>query len=635
MAVLALRCASQAPDSLQQAVFQDLGIVVSFPAFPDPHAVAVLLLTIFALFLFSRERLPLETSSLLVITILAVGFQLFPYQRGGLVLHPVNFFHGFGHEALVAVCALMVVGHGLVRTGALEPVGILLARMWGISPLFSLLGTLIIGASLSAFMNNTPIVVLLLPILISVSIRTGVPASGVLMPMGFATLIGGMCTTIGTSTNLLVVAVAADLGLRHFGMFDFIVPASIAGGIAILYLWLIAPRLLPEREALMPDESPRLFSARINIREDSNFAGKTLAEAIRKTGGAMRVNRIRRGDTQVVPLPDAVLRAGDQLVVRDTPVKLKEFERVLGATLFTGGVPVDEEHPLTAGDQQLAELVVIRASPVNGHSLRSVRFVERHQLAVLALHRQGREFAEPGKDIADIVLRAGDVLLVQGPRDELAKMKREDEMLVLDATADVPHTHKAPYAFSILAGVIMLAAFGIMPISISAVLGALLMILTGCLSWRDAGNALSSRVIMIVVASLALGSALLQTGGTDYVTQAFLAITAGASPQVILSALILLMAMLTNVVSNNAAGVIGTPIAIGIARQLGLPPEPFVLAVLFGANMSYATPMAYQTNLLVMTAGNYKFSDFVRIGVPLTVIMWLSFSWLLPMLYGF
>ena len=608
---------------------------MSFPSLPDPHAIAVLCLTVFALFLFSRDRIPLETSSLLVIAILTVGFQMFPYQRGGLVLQPVSFFRGFGHEALVAVCALMVVGHGLVRTGALEPVGILLARMWGISPTFSLLGTLIIGAGMSAFTNNTPIVVLLLPILVSVSIRTGVSASGVLMPMGFATLIGGMCTTIGTSTNLLVVAVAADLGLKQFGMFDFAFPAAIAGGIAIIYLWLIAPRLLPLREPLMPDASPRLFSARVKIPEDSNLVGKKLADAIKKTGGAMKVNRIRRGDDiQVVPLPDALLRAGDQLVVRDTPARLKEFERALDATLFTGDVPVDEEHPLTAGDQQLAELVVIQGSPVNGSSLRSVRFVERHQLAVLALHRQGREFAEPGKDIGDIVLRAGDVLLVQGPREELAKMKRENEMLVLDATADVPHTQKAPYAFSILIGVILLAAFGVLPISISAVCGALLMILTGCLRWGDASHALSAQIILIVVASLALGSALLQTGGTAWVTQVFLALTSGAPPAVILSGLILLMAALTNIVSNNAAGVIGTPIAIEIARQLGLPPEPFVLAVLFGANMSYATPMAYQTNLLVMTAGNYKFSDFVRIGVPLTLIMWLAFSWLLPVLYG-
>jgi len=484
-------------------------------------------------------------------------------------------------------------------------------------------------------MNNTPIVVLLLPILISVSIRTGIPASGVLMPMGFATLVGGMCTTIGTSTNLLVVAVAASLGLPRFGMLDFALPAAVAGGIGILYLWLVAPRLLPERDPLLADASPRIFSARINISEDNSFVGKTLADAIKKTGGALKVNRIRRGEeTHIVPLPDATLRAGDQLVVRDTPANLKEFERVLGANLYAGNLPVDEEHPLTADDQQLAELVVIQGSPANGMSLRSVRFVERYQLAVLALHRQGRAFAEPGKDIGDIVLRPGDLLLVQGPRDQISNLKRANEMLVLDATADVPHTRKAPYALSIMAAIVLFAAFGIMPIAISATFGALLMILTGCLGWRDASDALSVQVILIVVASLAMGSALLQTGGTEYLTQAFLAVTYGAPASVILSGLILLMATLTNIVSNNAAAVIGTPIAVGIARELGLPPEPFILAVLFGANMSYATPMAYKTNLLVMTAGNYKFSDFVRIGVPLTIIMWLAFSWLLPAIYG-
>jgi di/tricarboxylate transporter len=170
---------------------------------------------------------------------------------------------------------------------------------------------------------------------------------------------------------------------------------------------------------------------------------------------------------------------------------------------------------------------------------------------------------------------------------------------------------------------------------LGAVCGALLLIISGCLSWKDAANALSTQVILIVVASLAMGTALQATGGTDYLTELFLASTQGASPRVVLSALMLLMAIMTNIVSNNAAAVIGTPIAIGIAKKLNLPPEPFVFAVLFGANMSYATPMAYKTNLLVMNAGRYTFSDFVRIGVPLTILMWLVLSWILPSMYGF
>lgn len=199
---------------------------------PNAHAIAVMLLTVVALWLFTRERIPLELSSLGLIAILAVGFALFPYHD----IEPTIFFTGFAHEALIAVCALMVLGQGLVRTGALEPVGRILGRLWGRAPLLSFLATLLVGAVLSAFVNNTPIVVLLLPILISVCLRTSTSAASVLMPMGFATLVGGMATTIGTSTNLLVVSVARDLGLPEFGMFDFALPAAIAGGVAIVYL---------------------------------------------------------------------------------------------------------------------------------------------------------------------------------------------------------------------------------------------------------------------------------------------------------------------------------------------------------------------------------------------------------------
>jgi len=595
-----------------------------------------MILTVVALVLFTRERIPLETSSLAVLALLAAGFELFPmHTEEGRQLHAETFFHGFGHEALVAVCALMIAGQGLVRTGALEPVGRSLAVLWRLSPTFSLLVTLLIGATLSAFVNNTPIVVLLLPILVSVSLRTGKPASTVLMPMGFATLVGGMATTIGTSTNLLVVSVAADLGLKRFGMFDFAGPAVVAAGVGVLYLWLVAPRLLGARPALMDSTSPRLFSARLNVLEDSYCDGKTLAEILKRAGG-MQVNRIRRGaDTQVMPLPDARIRAGDQLVVQDTPARLKEFEQVLGADLYSGDTRVDDEHPLSAGDQQLAEIAVFFGSSLVGRTLRGTRFLERFQVAALALHRSGRPLATAGQDLASITLQVGDVLLVQGPRTQISQLREAAELLVLDATSDLPHSGKATTALLIMVGIVALAAFGVLPIAVGAVCGALLMIATGCLSWKDAANALSAQVILIVAASLAMGAALQATGGTRYMTDVFLTLTAGASPAVVLSALMLLMAILTNIVSNNAAAVIGTPIDVGIAHQLGLPAEPFVLAVLFGANMSYATPMAYKTNLLVMNAGGYTFGDFIRIGVPLTLLMWLALSWLLPSLYGF
>ena len=603
----------------------------------DPHAIWSLALTVSALILFTRDRIPLETSSLIVIVALAISFSLFPFVNdAGIILNPVSFYSGFGHEALIAVCGLMVVGYGIVRTGALDPVGRGLAKIWAISPLLSVLITLIVSALLSAVVNNTPIVVLLLPIMLNVALRTKTSPSGILMPMGLATLLGGMTTTIGTSTNLLVVSVASDMGLETISMFDFFIPAALAGSIGIIYLWLIAPLILPNRTPAIKDSSPRIFTAHLHIPEGSYADGKTLTEIIEKTEGAIQVSGIRRSEnTFTVPLPDAKIRAGDRLLVRDTPQQLKDYERSIGATLYSKGNQVNDDNPLSDDQQHLAELVIDRGSPMIHRTLNESHFSDVYQLVTLAIHRKGKVLESMPQGIARTPMRLGDVLLVQGSSENIEEVKKRGHFLVLDATTELPSTKYAPRAIAIMALTILVAALGIMPISISAVAGSMLMVLTNCLKWQDIQRALSAQVILIVVASLALGSALTQTGATDYVAHQFVALTDGWSGRIIFSALMLLMAILTNVVSNNAAAVIGTPIAISIAYEVGLPPEAFVLAVLFGANMSYATPMAYQTNLLVMNTGGYTFMDFVKTGVPLTIIIWLSFSFIIPYMYGF
>lgn len=607
-----------------------------FPDLPNNHALFVLLLTVFALYLFRRDDIPLETSCVIVLLCLTMGFSFAPFHNFNGRLEPMQFFSGFGHEALVAVCALMICGQGLVRTGALEPIGRFLSKVWKTAPLFSLLLTLVIAGFLSAFVNNTPIVVLLLPILVSVAIRTKSSPSNLLMPMGFATIIGGMATTIGTSTNLLVVSVAADLGLRKFGMFDFLLPASIAGSVAILYLWLVAPRILPERKAVMKNTSPRVFTAQLHIDEGSFAVGKTLSEVINKTDGQMKVIRIQRGDEiSIVPMPDAKIKAGDRLRVIDSPEHLKEYEQVLGAKLFRRGKLISEDHPLTAENQQLSEIVVTPGSPLAGRTLKDVEFIDQYGLVAIALHRGDSIVDMHNKGLGTVTLHVGDVLLVQGGQKDIAEFKKSGEILILDATTDLPKSHRAPRALIIMGLVVLLAAVGALPIAISALGGAMLMILVHCMTWREAMHALSAQVILIVAASLALGIAMIETGAAEYLAQAFVASLYGAPPAVLLSGLMLLLALLTNVVSNNAAAVIGTPIAVSIANQLNLPAEPFVMAVLFGANMSFATPMAYKTNLLVMSAGGYKFSDFIKVGVPLVILMWITLSIVLPILYQF
>ena len=601
------------------------------------HAYAVMALVVMALVLFASERMPLATSSLTILVLLALLFEVFPYEGASGRLQASGLFFGFGHQALVAVCALMIAGQALVRTGALEPIGRQLARWWSHWPLATFLATLVIGAMLSAFVNNTPVVILLLPILISVSLKTATPASDLLMPVGLATSVGGMATSIGTSTNLLVVAVAADLGLRELGMFDFVFPAIIAGGIGILYLWLLAPRLLPAREARLPTTSPRLFIAQLRIHDDSLVNGKMLSEAIALAGGSLEVVHILRGkkSNRLVAIPDMVLRSGDKIVVKGTPDRLKELESQLGASLFSGDERVDEDHPLRDTTQQIAEVVVVPGSTLDGRTLANIRFRERYQLMVLALFRSNKWARKQGTEhTEDTRLHPGDVLLVQGSVGNIKRLKSSRNLLVLDAKSALPISSRAPLAMIIMLWIIIMAATGLLPIAVSALCGVTLMLLTGCLKWFDTTRALSASVILLIVTSLAMGTAMVETGGADIIASAYVAVTDGAPPELILSGLLAMMALLTNVVSNNAAAVIGTPIAIGIAHQLGQPAEPFVLAVLFGANMSFATPMAYQTNLLVMNAGNYRFIDFVRVGLPLVLLMWLCLSLLLPWLYG-
>lgn len=604
---------------------------------PDAHGVAVLLLTGLALFLFTRDNIPLESSSLAVLIVLIAGFQIFPYEVDGDALRPVEFFQGFGNEALVAICALMIVGKALETTGALQPLATVVSGAWSSRPVLALLITLIASAILSAFMNNTPIVVLLMPILVGVSLRAKIPVSGVMLPMGYATILGGMSTTIGTSTNLLVVGIARDTGVRDFGMFDFMLPVAIVGSVGILFLWIVAPRLLPERVPPMADISPRIFSAQLNITEDSFAAGKKLSEVLARTRNEMRVDRIQRSETLfLAKLPSLILQPGDRLFVKDTPENLKEYESLLGTTLFNASDdlhPINEQTPLTAEGHQLAEVVVTRGSPLHLSSLASAQFSSSYKLLPLAIHRARAPSSQITEDLNSIRLRAGDVLLVQGLRSSIQRLKESGTMLVLDGTTDLPHKAKANRALAVMGLVVLAAALGLMPIAVSAVIGVGAMLALGCLSWRDASASLSVQVIMIIVASLALGRALMVTGMADYLAVTFVNVAEDLPVPAILAGFILIMTILTNVVSNNAAAVIGTPIAISVAQQLEVSPEPFILAVLFGANMSYATPFGYQTNLLILSAGGYKFTDFLRVGIPLTIVMWLGFTIVLPMLY--
>ena len=598
------------------------------PEFPGAHALMVMLLTAFALYLFTRDRIPLETAGMGVLLLLLLGFELWPLERGGeRIIRSTEFFLNLGHEALITIAALLVVGKGLETTGALRPAALFFTRLWTRQPLLAALLTLVGSAVFSAFVNNTPVVVMLLPVLTAAALRAHQAPSAILLPMGFATLIGGMSTVIGTSTNLLVVGIAEqDLGLEEFGMFSFSLPVLMVGSVALAFLWLLAPKLVPERKLPLQTAS-RFYASTLRVRRGGFADGKTLTEIRQRTNNSIQVTRILRRDrVRLAPLPTARLRAGDRLFVRDTMEHLHEYEELLGAELPGGELRFSDE------PQQVAELVVTRGSPLDKRSIHAAHLDEIYGLTPLAIYRADDREA-PTEDLLNARLSTGDVLLVQATRAEIRRLATESSVLVLGRVIELPRTGRARAAVGILGLVIAPAALGLLPIVLTSVTGVGLMIAAKCLSWRNVRDAFNVPLTIIIVASLGLGQALLKTGAAEWLAQVFVAVSGGLPVPLILSGLMLMMAILTNVVSNNAAAIIGTPIAASFAAGLGAPVEPFILAVIFGANMSFLTPIGYQTNLLIMSAGGYRRMDFLRIGAPLTLIMWLGFSFLLPMMY--
>jgi di/tricarboxylate transporter len=609
--------------------------------FPDPHAVGVMILAAVAFFLFTRERILLESSGLAVLTVLVVGFEAFPYSGREGVLDPARFLAGFGNSALITIVALLICSKALEVTGALYTPARVLAGLWERSPKTALLATLFVAAFASMFMNNTPQVAMMLPVLVAVCMRTRTAVTSVLMPVGFATIIGGMATTIGTSTNLLVNDVALRMGMPRFEMFDFALPVVLAGSASILLLWLIGPKVLPDRAQLLSDAAPRIFRGVLHITNESAAADRTLAEVRAMTLGRMQVERIERGaDLFIARLPTTVLREGDRLYIRGQSHELKEYETLLGAPLWRpdGAESNSARRWLEEKTQQrLAEIVVTTASSLYGQTLTQSSLLEQYGLVPIAVHAPGSradaKFKEP-RNLRELRLRAGDVVLIQGDANGIHELKATGQVLVLDSAIDLPHTAKAGIATAIMIGVVAVAAFNLMPIVVSSLVGVVLCIATRCMEWRQLRAAIDTNLVVIIVTALALGDALTLTGGTRWLASLFVDGAGDMPPGLVIALLMLAAAMLTELVTNNAVAVILTPIAFSIAEEMGMDARALVLAVMFGANMSFLTPFGYQTNLMVMNAGGYRFTDFLRLGLPLQLFIWPSLSWLLAIGIG-
>ncbi len=589
---------------------------------PSLHAIAAMVLTGAMFYAFAAGKLKVEIICLLMLSVIALGLYWFPLPgqapSDGLKLA----FEGFGHYALITICALMILGRGLVVTGALEPVVQQLTRVWRFNKQLGLLVTLMLAMLMSMFVNDTPVLVLLLPILVTLATRGGMPASRTLIPVNSAVLIGGMATTIGTSTNLLVVSLATDLGMPAMSVFHFTPLVIAAAAVALPFMWLVMPRLLPDNSP-EAGHSPRRFRAMLRLGSASPALGKTLQTAL---GTAVE-------GVDIIAAPEAPLAAFDRIVISASHEAIEDVMRKLGAN----SAPLvlldrlNARSKASGEDLAVVELSVARDSALIGRWIASSGIALTHDVAVIAVHHARPELIN---DANEPPLAVGDIILATGTLTDLSRLAREEGLLMLDGYKEVPRTAKAPLALAIMAGAVASASLGLLPIAISALGGAILMFVTGCVRFDRVGRALSANVIVLVAASIAVGRVILESGAAAWLGQVMALGLTHLPAGAVLAAVMVFVTVLTNFASNTTAAAVGTPIAFSLAQALSVPVEPLVLAVLFGCNLCYATPVAYQTNMMIMSAGDYKFGDYTRTGLPLVLIMIITLSGLLVLRYG-
>ncbi len=604
---------------------------------------AVFALIVVALAFYATEKLSFELTSLAVICALLLLFHFAPVPGpGGLNrMGPERILSGFANPALITVLALLVIGDGLSRTGALGQGAWLLLRAMRGHAAASIGLALVAVLAVSAFLNNIPVVVIFIPIMQALAEKLGQGAGRYMMPLSFAAILGGMTTLIGSSTNLLVSGMLLELGERPFGFFDFTVPGLVLALSGLAYVMFIAPRLLPDREAPLGTlpVSGRQFVAQIRVVEDSKLVGAESNLGVFPGLPDITVLMIQRGERTVMPPFEDIALAADDIVVvaatrRTLTDTLKNDSRLLHPEIPEPPTEPDreDEQRWTTGGQTLAEVMVPPGSPMVGRTLERIGFRYRHHCIVLGIERRSRMLR---RRITEIALEAGDVLLIQGRNDDVLALRGNRDVLLMEWSAAVlPELHYAKRAGVIFLCVVGAAATGALPIVVAAATGAAAMVLSGALSMREAVRAIDFQIILTIAAALALGAAMQETGGADFLADMLLGTLQGASPTVILSAFFLLVGGLANIISTKATAVLFTPIAIGIAHGLALPVEAFAVAVVFAANCSFASPIGYQTNLLVMVPGHYRFIDFVKAGAPLLIIIWIAFTLFAPWYYG-
>lgn len=590
---------------------------------------------------YVSERWTIEAVALASLAAFLALFTTFPFHAAvGQEITPELLISGFANPALATVLALLIVGQGLFATDAMDRPARVIAKFGGPSGSGALLVTLSAAAVLSAILNNTPVVVIFIPILTVLAAQRNFAVSSALMPLSFLSILGGMTTLIGSSTNLLVAGIARDYGIQ-IDFFTMTIPGLallVAGGIYVLF---IMPRFLGRLSEDSGNDvlqgAGAQFIGDILITANHPFCGQTARGGLFPgLKDLMPRLVIRRGIRFFPPFDDLTLSEGDRLVITSTKRAMMRALAFGSATVsaVSDTSPTDSEEAGSAPgpDYHLAEAVIAPGSRHAGRTVKNAGIETMYGLDVIGVQRKSRMGRLPMREIR---LEPGDTVLVGGTDSALREMRNAHDLLLLEwSTEAMPQTRKAWIAFLIFAGVVLTAASGMVPIVATAIIGAFAMVATGCLSLQQALRAFDSQIFLLVGASIAAAHALEGTGGAALIANASVAAMAGQNPAVVLSGMFLVIAILSNFLSHTPTAVLFTPIAIGIAEGIGAPREAFVVAVIFAANACFMTPIGYQTNLLVMGPGRYSFSTFMKAGTPLVLIIWLTFSIVGSWYYG-
>ena len=587
---------------------------------------------------YASERLSMELTSLLVILSFMLLFTFAPLTAtdGTQLIGSSDMLGGFANPALITIMALLVMAQGLFQSGALEKLIDQASRRAIRSPELAVFTVLIAAMIASAFLNNTPVVLMVIPVLVAMAGRTGAKASPYLMALSFISILGGMLTLIGSSTNLLVADTAARLGTTQLGFFEQTVPGLVLMAVGSLYVLFVMPRILINREADTADnetDSGRQFIIELRLRFGDDLIGAKTAAGFLPALSGMTVQMIEsRGAALLPPFDDHTLTAGDTLYIaatrREIADALAQKEHPLRRHLMKS-VPTDTN---SDKDFMLAELVVAPGSRIAQRAIGQTGFTHTTDCLIIGLQRRSRMLRH---EMSDIRLKAGDVLLVIGQQSAVEGLRHNRDTLLMEWSArELPRFEKAGRARLIFAATVLAAASGMVPIVVAALAGAITMVTSGVLNVRQAGRGFDLRIFLVVAAALAMAQSMEATGGAAFISSHFLSLFDNGNPALVLSAFFLLCAIVTNLLSNNATAVLFTPLAVNLAEALQVNPMAFVLAVIFAASCSFATPIAYQTNLLVMTPGNFRFSDFMRAGIPLVIILWLTYSAFAPWYFG-